>query len=372
MSGAEPTRLAVVVPDLGVGGLQVMAVKLALALDRAEWRPAFYTFDAEGPLAAELSAAGVPHRHLPRRPGVDAAHARLLAEAFAQDGIGLVHCHNITALFHGARAARRAADLPVLYTEHDREMPAPLRQRLLHRWLARQVGAAVAVNERLQRALVRWEGFPPARTGTLVNGVPDPLFPGGRDAARAALGWDGAPVVLAVGSLTPVKNHANLVAAFERVAAQRPDARLLLAGAGPLRGALERQAAALPPGRVTLLGERRDVPALLAACDVFALSSDSEGLSLSLLEAHGAGRASVATDVGGNGEVLVHGETGLLVPPGDSGALAGALLALLSDAPRRAAMEAAARQRFLERFTFDAMVAGYVALYRRLRDRRAA
>src|SRR5262249_5591200 len=152
-----------------------------------------------------------------------------------------------------------------------------------------------------------------------------------RAAARAALHWDGAPVVLAVGSLTPVKNHAGLVEAFARVTAALPEARLVIAGDGPLRAALQAQADALPGGRVALLGDRDDVPRLLAAADVFVLSSRSEGLSLSLVEAHGAGRACVATDVGGNGEVLVHGETGLLVPPGEPAALADALLALLRD-----------------------------------------
>ncbi len=344
MSERQPSRLAVVVPDLGVGGLQVLAVQIALALDRGEWLPAFYTFDGLGPLREPLAAAGVPCTHLPRRPGVDAGHAVVLARALRQDRADLVHCHNVTALFHGARAARRAGRLPVLFTEHDRELPAPLRHRLLHRWLARRTDATVAVSEGLRRALIATEGFPAARTSVIVNGVPDPraAYAGDRAAARAELAWDAAPVVLAVGSLTAVKDHAGLVEAFARVRAAAPAARLVIAGEGPLRDGLTARAGALPSGAVTLLGERRDVPRLLAACDVFVLSSRSEGLSLSLVEAHGAGRPCVATDVGGNGEVLVAGETGLLVPPGDPAALAAALLALLEAPDRRAALGAAA------------------------------
>ncbi len=371
---AAPTTLAVVVPDLRVGGLQAMAVRLALALDRAEWAPRFYAFDGEGPLAAELDVAGVPHACLQRAPGVDWPLAARLAARLSADGAALVHCHNVTALFHGARAARRAGRLPVLYTEHDRDLPAPWRQRLLHRWLARRVTRTVAVSRRLADALVRWEGFPRARTAPLLNGAGDPraACAESRAQARAALGWDDAPVVLAVGSLTDVKNHSGLLAGWPAVRARAPGARVVLAGDGPLRAGLQAAADALPRGAAVLLGERHDVPRLLAAADVFVLPSRSEGLSLSLIEAHGAGRPSVACAVGGNGEVLLDGETGRLVPAGDGAALAEALAGLLADPALRARQGAAARARYVSAFTHAAMVARYVGLYRELRDGRAA
>lgn len=364
------TRLAVVLPDLRVGGLQAMAVRLALALDRAEWEPCFYTFDGEGPLAGALDAAGVARALLPRAAGADWPLAGRLAARLAADGAGLVHCHNVTALFHGARAAWRAGRLPVLYTEHDRDMPAPWRHRLLHRWLARRVTRTVAVSRRLREALVRWEGFPSARTAALLNGTDDPRAGCAetRAQARAALGWDDAPVALAVGSLTEVKRHALLLQAWPAVRARVPSARVVLAGDGPLRAGLQEAARALGPGAAQLLGERHDVPRLLAAADVFVLPSRSEGLSLSLVEAHGAGRPSVACDVGGNAEVLLDGVTGRLVPSGDAGALAGALAALLRDAPLRERLGAAARARWLAEFTHAAMVARYVELYRELRE----
>jgi glycosyltransferase involved in cell wall biosynthesis len=240
------TRVALVIPDLRVGGLQALAVRLALALDRAEWEPTVYTFDGEGPLAGPLDEAGLPHHLLPRRPGVDRAHAGKLAQAFRRDGIGLVHCHNITALFHGARAASRAGALPVLYTEHDRELPAPWRQRLLHRWLARRVAAAVAVSSRLAAALNRSEGFSAAE---LVNGRARPrarVQPDARAGPRRA-GLAGGPALLAVGSLTPVKNHALLLAALPALLARVPAARLYVAGSGELQAELAAAARGLPP-----------------------------------------------------------------------------------------------------------------------------
>ncbi len=369
-------RVAMVVPDLAIGGLQGMAVGLALALDRAEHEPVFYTFDAEGPNKAVLDEAGIASHHLPREQGVDAGYARRLAERFLADDIHLVHCHNVTALFHGARAAWRADRLPSLFTEHDREMPAPWRHRVLHRWLARRVTRTVAVSEQLRRDLVRFEGFPAARTSSLVNGIPDPAarFAGDRAAARAELGWDETPVVLAVGSLTPVKNHEGLLRAFRDLHGRLDGAvRLVLAGDGPLREPLEAQARdGLPEDAVTFLGNRSDVPRLLAAADVFVLPSHREGLPLSLVEAHAMSRPSVAFHVGGNPEVIVEGETGALVPYPDEGAFASALESILRDPDGALEQGRAGRRRFLDVFTHDRMVSAYVALYEELLAVRAA
>ena len=376
-SGAGPLGLGVVLPDLRVGGLQSMAVRLLLSLPRDEFAPRVYTFDPggeDGPLAAELAAAGVAHVFRARPPGRAPGYAARLAGALRSDGIDLVHCHNITALYHGARAAHRAGRLPVLFTEHDREMPAPWKHRLLHRWIVRRARLVVAVSDRLRGELVRYEGFPAARTSTLFNGVPDPRddFDGDRDTARAELGWDARPVALAVGSLTEVKNHAGLIRAWGEVRRRVPEARLCLAGCGELESDLRRRAGGLPDGAVELLGERHDVARLLAACDVFVLPSHREGLSLSLIEAHGAGRASVAYDVGGNAEVLRDGVTGWLVPPGNEAALAASLVSALAGRSGRAPLEQAARGRFLEAFTHERMVARYLDLYRRLCPRKVA
>ena len=377
--------VAVVLPDLAVGGLQAMAVGLAAALDRGRFRCRFYTFDAQGPLAARVDDLGFPRHHRPRGEGVSPGYAAGLARQFQQDGVDLVHCHNVTALFHGARAARLAGRLPVLFTEHDREMPAPWRHRLLHRWLARRVHRVAVVSAGLAEDLIRYEGFPRARTAALVNGIPDPQQEAGTDraAARASLGWDGRPVALAVGSLTEVKNHAGLIDAWAELP-KSLGARLAIAGEGPLHDGLAARAAALPGGAVELLGRRDDVPRLLAAADVFVLPSHREGLSLSLVEAHAMARPSVAYDVGGNGEVLVHESTGLLVtypgrgvPAGKAhtgahaGAhtvahtesLGGALARLLGDPATALRFGSAARARYLARFTHERMVRQYVALY---------
>jgi glycosyltransferase involved in cell wall biosynthesis len=368
-------RLAMVVPDLAIGGLQGMACGLALALDRSEFEPVFYTFDAEGPNKTQLEEAGIECNHHPREQGVDAAYARKLAEHFVEDRIDLVHCHNVTALFHGARAAWRAQRLPSLFTEHDREMPAPWRHRVLHRWLGRRVTRTVAVSEQLRRDLVRYEGFPPDSTGCLVNGIPDPMerFSGDRAEARAELGWSDIPVVLAVGSCTPVKNHAGFLRVFADLHARMDgQVRFVLAGDGPLRDDLEEQAHKdLPAGAVVFLGNRDDVPRLLAASDVFVLPSHREGLPLSLVEAHAMARPSVASLVGGNPEVIQDGVTGTLVECRDNKGFADALESILQDPDEQRERGRLGRRRFLDVFTHERMVSAYVALYEALLPVRA-
>jgi len=365
-------RLATVIPDLAVGGLQAMAVDLIAALNPAVFEPRVYTFDAEGPLVQRLDDLGIPHSHRPRGDGVSPGYAGELAADFARDGIDLVHCHNITALFHGSRAARRAGRLPVLFTEHDREMPAPWRHRVLHRWLARHVHHTAVVSANLAADLVRYEGFSPRRTASLVNGIPDPLAraASSRERVRALLVPDDAPVVLAVGSLTDVKNHAALIEAFAAVGDDR--ARLVIAGEGPLHDSLRACGDEHIPGRLTLLGRRDDVPDLLSAADVFVLPSHREGLPLCLVEAHAMSVPSVAFDVGGNGEVIADGQTGLLVPYPRMDAFVAAVSGLLAEPSRRLSYGEAARARFLARFTHSRMVAAYIALYDQLLAARVA
>ena len=227
----------------------------------------------------------------------------------------------------------------------------------------------MAVSAGLARDLTRFEGFPAGRTCSRVNGIPDPQLVQSTDraAARAELGWDERPVILAVGNLTPVKNHIGFLAVFDRVArALDGRVRLVIAGSGPLQAGIRSAADELPEGEVELLGRRSDVARLLAAADVFVLPSHREGLPLSLVEAHAMARPSVCWDVGGNGEVTLADSTGFLVEYGDEQAYAERLLELLRTPARAAQLGAAARERFTEHFTHSAMVADYVDHYREL------
>ena len=151
-----------------------------------------------------------------------------------------------------------------------------------------------------------------------------------------------------------------LIAAVTEV----PEARFLVVGDGPERHALEAEAIARGvAGRIQFLGYRADVPELLADCDLFVLPSLFEGLPLSILEAMAARRAVVASDIGGNDEAVIEGETGVLVPPAEPAALAAAIRALLADAPRRQRFGAAGRARVEQEFSAEVMVRRVTSVY---------
>jgi glycosyltransferase involved in cell wall biosynthesis len=176
-----------------------------------------------------------------------------------------------------------------------------------------------------------------------------------------------------VARLHPVKDHASLLAAFASVARLRPDVDLLLAGKGPLQEELGRRVGELGiSDRVRFLGVRSDVPRLLAASDVFALTSVTEAASLTVMEAMATGIPVVATNVGGNPELIRNEIDGLLFPRGDAPAGAAAMLRVLDDPVLALRLGAAARQQAFERFDLNATIDRYLALYRRLIGRGGA
>jgi glycosyltransferase involved in cell wall biosynthesis len=187
-----------------------------------------------------------------------------------------------------------------------------------------------------------------------------------RDQVRAELGAPAdAAVLLTLGALVRRKGLDVLLAALARLAARGVEPLCWLGGDGPERAALEKRAAKLGLApRVRFLGPRRDVGDLLAAADVLVMPSRREGLGVAALEAMAAGTPIVASNVGGLGEAVVEGRTGLLVPPADADALAAALGRMLGDGALRARCAAEGPRRIDEGFHVERMVDGYEELYR--------
>lgn len=300
--------------------------------------------------------------------GRRAAALGRLAALMREERVDVVNGHNPTGALYAALAAAWAGVPVVLRTEHSVHYAGrhstvyPLLELVTTPMTRRVVCVCEAVRESHVRRL-RWAA---KRFVTVANGISPAPDTRPRAAMRSSLGLgDAQPVVLTVGSLTRQKAQHVLLEAFARVSRRLPDACLLMAGDGPLRGALEVEAKRLGLGnRLRLLGARIDAADLIAAADVFVLSSRREGLSITLLEAMRAGRPVVATRAGGNAEAVADGCTGLLVEPGDAAALAEALHALLSDRARADGMGAAGRARWAERYTADRMVRETEALYR--------
>lgn len=365
--------IAHVLHRLDRAGAEVLAAGLARGLaDRFDF--VFLCLDGLGPLADELIDEGFVVEALGRRPGLDRALARRLRERLALHRVDLIHAHQYTPFFYSALArGNLTRQLPgVLFTEHGRHVPdtTSLKRRLANKLLLKQTDRVTAVSEFVKKALIKNEGLPAARIDVVHNGI-DPA-PGSdndvdaRGIARERLGVaDDRPVVMQVARFHPVKDHATALRAWSIVHAQMPEAVLVFVGDGPERNNLEALTKRLElQDAVRFTGAIDNARELIPAADLCILSSLSEGLSVTLLEAMAAGKPIVATDVGGNPEAVVNGETGLLAPPRDPEALAGCILQLLPNAPYTArVLGQAGRQRLLEHFTADRMHRAYADRY---------
>ncbi|HEX6614375.1 MAG TPA: glycosyltransferase [Rhodanobacteraceae bacterium] len=273
----------------------------------------------------------------------------------------------INALLPRGREAPR-----LLCNRRDMGFQKSARVRWLMRKLDRRFDRIVAPSQAILDALTH---APASRMACIPNGVDTkrfaPVTPGMRTRLREELGCKPGDLVIGcVAGLHPVKRHVDLVDAFARVHSRLPQARLLLVGEGRMRDVIETRIAEFGlRGAVRLLGERRDISRVLPALDLFALASESEGMSNAILEAQSCGLPVVATRVGGNPE-LVDEHCGVLVASRDPPALALAISELLPDAARRIRLGAAARARVRARHSLQAMANAYLAVYRELADAR--
>jgi glycosyltransferase involved in cell wall biosynthesis len=238
----------------------------------------------------------------------------------------------------------------------------------MSRWKYRQVDFFICASEAIRLMLVA-DGVPDTRTCTVHEGIDIERVDSAPPAKLHEELWlpHHAPLVGNVAALTPHKGQRHLVEAAALVVRQVPDARFIIAGEGELRESLTRQIKEHHLEKhVMLTGFRPDVLSLHKAFDVFVMSSITEGLGTSLLDAMAAGKPIVASATGGIPEVVLDGVTGILVPPRDHAAMAAAIAKLLNDAALRERMGAAGRARAVERFSADRMLKETLSVYRRV------
>ena len=364
-SGAAAPRVLQVVLQLDPGGTERLVVEIATRL-RHRMPMAVCCLDAPGAWAAQLESVGVSVVALHREPGFRPALAFKLARLARQLDIDVMHCHHYSPFVYGRLAACLRPACRVIYTEHGRLSDAPpsRKRRLVNPLLTAAVYELVAVSHDLRSHLLS-EGMP-SRMRVVWNGI-DPgeePSPPARHAARAELGVDAAFVVASVARLDTVKDLATLIRAVAIARTTAPALRLVLIGDGAERAQLDSVARLENVSdAVHFMGHRDDSRTLLAGADVYANSSTSEGISLTILEAMAAALPVVATRVGGTPEVVLDGQTGRLVDARDPAALAAALVALSRDRAAAGAMGEAGRQRVRQYFAIDRMVDEYAAMY---------
>jgi glycosyltransferase involved in cell wall biosynthesis len=364
--------------SLEFGGTEQALLHLMAGLDRRRWRPVLLHHPVPGvaPLIEGASRQGCETRAVPpmrtRRDAPSGLPA--LVRVLRAERPAVFHAHLTSAL--GCKYAILAASfcrIPVI---------VGTLQLLLdlvpgYRYAASQhlVSACIHRYIAVSDAIARWmhERFHvPARKLCVVpNAVPIPTSPRPTDLRlRYALaGSTSRPIVLTAARLDIQKGLLYLLEAAVHV----PQAQFVVAGEGPDRANLEARARALGVGeRVVFLGFRHDVPDLLASCDLFVLPSLFEGLPLSVLEAMAAGKPVLASRVPGTDEVVLHGVTGLLVPPRDPLALADGIRVLLSSPELSARLAAAAAARLCREFSVERMVQRTSAVYDELLAGRRA
>ena len=357
--------------SLSPGGTERLVIELCRRLaDHVD--TVVCCLDEPGDWAVEVTRLNIPVISLARQPGFHPSLSLRLGEALRAHRIDVIHCHHYSPYVYAVLAAMLHPSVRVVFTEHGRLHgvgPSPKRRLvnpLLSRWPARKF----AVSAALKNDMVA-EGFPERSIEVLYNGIElgHRPRPAERAAMRASIGVPGDALVIGtVGRLDPVKNLGALLEARALLSARFPDARLVIAGDGPERQALSDRAHALGIGEATYFtGYRTDVRALMAAFDLYVNCSTYEGVSLTILEAMATTLPVIAADVGGNPEVVVHHETGLLITQRPH-ALASAIVALASNAAQRHAMGEAGRWRVKRHFTIDRMVKDYAAAYQLPRD----
>jgi glycosyltransferase involved in cell wall biosynthesis len=349
----------------GPGGAERVISNLAATLDPSRYRAVLCLFRA-GWIQERSESRGVRTHIIPTRGMTDWRWALRFKKILEAERVNLIHAHEFDANVQGAVVAA-ISGIPIVATVHGKHyFWERLRRRLAYRWVSRRA-TMVAVSEDLKRFIVQKVGVHSDRIKVVYNGVEVPSSPlrADIDACRKELDLpENDRVVGVVGNLYPVKGHQYLIEAIPAVLEKCPDTSFIFAGRGQLETELRDQVNKLGlDKRVHFLGLRQDIPKILALLDIFVLPSLSEGLSMAILEAMMAGRPVIATRVGGNPEIVLDGETGFLVPPKDSQALASSLIALLENRHLTIQFGENGKRRAERQFTLQTMVSAYQSLY---------
>jgi glycosyltransferase involved in cell wall biosynthesis len=361
------------------GGNEKTLLHIFACLDRRRWQPVLFYHPAPGlqPLlegAQKLDVTLRPVRRMHGWRGLVRMRQFVRDLRYERPSVFHAHLNWPMACKFGLLAAALARVPAVVATEQlfvDYRFPLKSLVYVLQHVIANGVDQYIAVSDHVARRLLQSFALSAPKLCVVPNSVfVAPLVrPINAELRAKLIGTNARHFILTVARLDKQKGLNYLLEA----AALVPEAMFVVAGEGPERPALEAQTRALGlSNRVVFLGYRADVDDLLASCDLFVLPSLFEGLPLSVLEAMAAGKAVVATAIGGTDETIIHGETGLLVPPADPAALASAIRTALADPILSRRLGAAGRARVHQQFSAESMVRRITEIYDEILDSRRA
>jgi sugar transferase (PEP-CTERM/EpsH1 system associated) len=346
-----------IVLGLQVGGLEKFVLDL---IDKysSDIKPIIVCLEGKGELGQKYDHLGIVELH--KEPGISLKIIRQLVVLMNEFDIDIIHTHNPGPHFYGAMAGF-LTHRPVIHTKHGRNYPTDKKKVWLNKLSSLLTQRIVPVSQNAANVCIDIEKIPSTKIAVILNGVDTDLF------CQSGNIVDDANSLVRIGivaRLSAEKDHQTLLSACKHLVEQTSDFHLEIIGDGPLRSLLENTVKILGlDEHVSFSGTRHDVQALLRQLDIFVLSSTTEGISLTLLEAMATELPVVATDVGGNPEVVIEGETGFLVPPQNPKAMAEKLLFLINDMKLRQKMGKSGRERVIANFSIRETARKYEGLY---------
>lgn len=383
-----------VIANLDIGGAQEVVRTLSEGLVESGCPTVVCSF-RDGPLRTQIERLGIPVEVLPqRRYSILAfpfyvremlATRRALLRLVQKYQIDVIQTHLLRSLDFLVATLRFGAQRPLIFwTVHNFNFALRPEQLTrfrwlagakqathswLYRWMGRWVNGFIAVSNDVEAGILKTIGPVQDRIVIISNGVDTRRYQAtaDRSAMRRALGFAGEEILYTVvGTLKEQKGHRYLIEAVAPLIARTPRLHILIVGDGELRGSLEAQVGAAGiESNIHFLGNRSDVPAILAACDVFVLPSLWEGLPMALIEAMASGLPVIATHVSGSQQVVEQGRSGILVPPGEVAPLRHAIEDLLGDPERARLLGKTAQRRIEEAYSARRQAEEHLVLYRR-------
>jgi sugar transferase (PEP-CTERM/EpsH1 system associated) len=360
-------RVLHVIPQFSIGGREKVVHSLIRGLNGDFFECSLVSLKDSVPPPGFFTSEDLGLLSLGKRnQGVDLFLISRLRRFIAQNKFHIVHVHNPGTLIYGGIAAKLAGVRVIVNTEHGYSYSISRKKKLAESLLRNRISTTIAVCDALKRYLCLTYSVKGEKVVVIRNGIDANRYfmPDVNPELRKELGKENKTIIGAIGRLDPIKGHKVLLEAFSECLQQNRSMKLVVVGDGPLRKPLENLASSLGiHEHILFMGNRLEIPQILTFIDIFVLPSLNEGLSITLLEAMAAGKAIIATNVGGNPEVIDDAENGILVKPESPSVLAQAMLDLAKDNERRVLLGRAAREKVVKCFSRDQFVAQIQSLY---------
>lgn len=368
MTSTAKINLLFVNHSMGMGGIERMIVEMVSGLENDKYSVQVAVFEGGGVLEQDLQRAEVPVHVFDKKEGIDLFLFFKLIRFIKEQKIHVVHSNNYSAWLYSAVAALFCCGTRVVYTAHSNETAKKKHRFILEKCLTYFTDSVVTVSDQVRKVMIEDSGIDSNNIQVVPNGVDTKRFAknavvGGQ--VRKSLGINNSDIVLGtIGRLVPVKDHKTMITALALITSLRSDIKLIIVGDGILRDELEQFVrGAKVENNVIFAGEQEDVSPYYCAMDIYMVSSISEGMSLSILEAMSSALPVIATDVGGNPQLVKNHVSGLLTPVGDADTMHLKVLELVEDEKKREAMGSEGRAVVESHFSKSAMIARYSSLY---------